>query len=85
MKLFELGQTVATLGALDLGVNLAPYFQRHQTGDWDNVPPEDAQENELSVKEGYRILSSYDVNGQTLWIITECDRSVSTALLPAGY
>jgi hypothetical protein len=25
----------------------------HQWGNWDEVPPEDARENELSVREGF--------------------------------
>jgi hypothetical protein len=56
------------------------------TGDWGEVPPDDARENNLSVKEGYRILSAYRLNTQTkLWLITEADRSVTTFLLPDEY
>lgn len=52
IPLFPLGQVVATPGALDAldrsAVNAADLLQRHQHGDWGNVPPEDAAENELS-------------------------------------
>ena len=87
--LFQLGQLVATPGALDLldcaAVNAAELIYRHQHGDWGNVPAEDAEENVRSVANGWRILSSYGVGGETLWIITEADRSATTLLLPDEY
>jgi len=43
-------------------------------------------ENELSLKHGLRLLSSYPVTEtEKLWIITEADRSVTTLLLPEEY
>ena len=88
--LFELGQIVTTPGALDAletsGVNPLDLIKRHVSGDWGEVPPEDAQENDFSVKEGYRILSAYTVgDGVKIWIITEADRSATTFLLPDDY
>ncbi len=88
--LFSLGQIVATPGALEA---LAPneglgflLLTRHVTGDWGNVCEEDAAENELSIEEGYRILSSYVTPDDTkIWIITEADRSATTLLLPSEY
>jgi len=86
---FDLGQIVATPGALELleraGVNPLTLVRRHVTGDWGEVPPEDARENEFSVENGYRILSSYTVGGEKIWIITEADRSATTLLLPSEY
>ena len=34
---FSLGRTVATPGALALGIDLAPYMRRHHCGDWGEV------------------------------------------------
>ena len=90
IPLFPLGQVVATPGALDAldraAVNAADLLHRHQHGDWGNVPPEDAAENERSVLGGWRILSSYQVTEDIrIWIITEADRSVTTLLLPDEY
>lgn len=86
---FSLGQTVATPGALRVleATNTSPatLLVRHQSGDWGEVPPEDAKENEVSVENGFRILSSYRVGEQRLWIITEADRSVTTILQPEEY
>ena len=87
---FPLGQTVATPGAIEAmeaaGQNPLELFQRHQRGDWGEVCPEDAAENELSVNDGYRLMSVYKLTtGVTIWLITEADRSVSTLLLPEDY
>jgi hypothetical protein len=64
-----------------------PYLERHLSGDWGDLPPEDARENELSAMEGLRrILSSYTLpGGRKVWIITEADRSSITILLPEEY
>lgn len=87
---FRLGRVVATPGALaaftQAGEIPNPYLIRHQAGDWGEVPPEDVQENELSLREGYRLLSAYTLStGVKFWIITEADRSVTTVLLPEDY
>ena len=88
--LFPLGHLVATPGAIELlrsaGEDLLPALvERHRSGDWGDVPPEDARENEFTSRHGFRIVSSYRVAGERLWIITERDRSVTTLLLPSEY
>jgi hypothetical protein len=90
-KLFELGHVVMTAGAAELNVNFAPFLARHAQGDWgDDLDGFDRRQNDTAVKEGYRILSAYDVsveNEETkrIWIITESDRSVTTVRLPSEY
>ena len=88
--LFPLGRLVATPGAIELirsaGEDLLPtLLERHQSGDWGEVSSEDARENEFSVRHGFRVVSSYQVAGERLWIITEADRSTTTLLLPSEY
>ena len=87
--LFPLGQVVATPAVIahltEHRVQLAEYIRRHQCGDWGNVPPEDAGENDFSVLNGLRVLSSYEIVAERVWIITEADRSVTTLLLPSEY
>jgi hypothetical protein len=65
--LFPLGRIVATPGALSLlaatATNPAELLYRHDAGDWGEVPPEDARENERSLKYDFRIVSSYLVGG----------------------
>jgi hypothetical protein len=88
--LFALGQVLATPGALEAlkaaGQRPEEFLNRHIVGDWGEVPPEDARENELSVRQGFRILSAYTLTtGVKMWIITEADRSATTLLLPEEY
>jgi hypothetical protein len=46
----------------------------------------DHKENELSLREGFRLLSAYRLKTrERIWIITEADRSVTTLLLPEEY
>jgi hypothetical protein len=85
-----LGQIVATPGALELldkhAINASDLLWRHQHGDWGDVPPDDAVENDRSACSGLRVLSSYPITKEErLWVITEADRSVTTLLLPSEY
>ena len=94
--LFTLGDCYLTPGVNCLvehyGLSIQSYLQRHQYGDWGTVGKEDAAENELSLKEGYRLLSAYEIQTNDagnktvkICIITEADRSVTTILLPEEY
>ena len=93
---FELGLIVATPGALAAcsNVHLQRCLARHVSGDWGHVGAQDALQNEAALSEGWRVLSSYVIDPtkpcegfgeNTLWIITEADRSVTTFLLPEEY
>jgi len=86
---FSLGQIATTPGALEMqdryGLQLGAYLGRHSRGDWGDLDKEDRAENELSLKEGYRLLSAYNTPAGKLWIITEADRSSTTCLLPEEY
>ena len=88
--LFELGQTVATPGALEslrlAGEDPMSYLRRHVTGDWGDLPHEDIEENERSLEQDLRIFSAYHLrSGVKIYVITEWDRSVTTILLPQDY
>ena len=93
---FSLGQIVATRGVIESvpSARMAECLTRHRRGDWGNVCKEDAAENDLSTREGFRILSAYAIDeskpakghgDNCLWIITEADRSATTFLLPDEY
>lgn len=87
---FSLGQIVATPGALkaldESGESALEFLHRHASGDWGELDEEDKRENELSLAQGFRLLSAYRLrNDEKLWIITEADRSVTTLLLPDEY
>lgn len=90
IPLFPFGQIVATPGALALlkEAKRSPieFLSRHLRGDWGDLCQEDKTENELGLKYGFRLLSSYPVTPTgKLWVITEADRSVTTLLLPEEY
>jgi hypothetical protein len=84
-----LGRVVATPGALKLLTEAREhpfnYLARHATGDWGELCAFDRRQNEIALRDGYRILSSYDFPAGRVWIITEADRSITTILLPEEY
>ena len=85
---FALGRTVITPAALDTlhAEDVDAAMQRHVAGDWGDVSPADWVENELSLNQGFRLLSEYrDRHDRRFWIITEADRSSTTVLLPEDY
>ena len=84
-----LGRVVATPGALNLlsemGKDPFGYITRHATGDWGELCAFDRRQNETALRDGYRVLSSYPIGEERIWIITEADRAVTTILLPEEY
>ena len=91
---FQLGKTVITPGAIDIlakhGTTPESLLQKHQSGDWGDICQEDANLNDEAVGNGDperqgRLLSSYKTGSDTIWVITEWDRSVTTLLLPSEY
>jgi hypothetical protein len=93
---FSLGQIVSTRGALAVCLfeRITCCLARHVTADWGCLDAEDARANNEALITGDRIISAYPINPakpsegfgeNTLWIITEADRSVTTVLLPDEY
>jgi hypothetical protein len=93
---FELGLIVATPGALAVTTleKRRHYLTRHSIGDWGHVCRDDWDANDEAVEDGNRILSAHPIDAakpcegfgeNTLWIITDADRSVTTLLLPDEY
>jgi hypothetical protein len=84
-----LGKVVATPGALKLLMEAGGYpfdlLARHATGDWGDLCPFDLRQNEIALRDGLRVFSSYEVPAGRVWIITEADRSITTILLPEEY
>lgn len=88
VKLFELGRVVATPGALGSisRIEMVDLLMRHASGDWgESCDDEDWAANDAAVAAGTRILSSYNVQGERIWIITEADRSSTCVLKPEEY
>ncbi len=90
MATLELGEVVATPGALEALAEAdqrpLEFLDRHLNGDWGEISTEDWEQNDLSLREGSRVLSAYTLKTSVkIWIITEADRSVTTILLPDDY
>lgn len=95
IPMFSLGHVVATPGALaamrSTSTDPVSLLARHASGDWGDVCDEDKVHNNDAVVAGWRLLSAYSLpvreprHAQTVWIITESDRSVTTFLLPKEY
>ena len=85
---FPSGQIVITTNAQKTlhAEDVQSALARHLRGDWGDCGEEDREENELSLREGFRLLSVYhDRKNVKFWIISEADRSATTILLPDDY
>ena len=86
--LFPLGRLVITpnaKNALQLA-NQTPeeFLDRHSSGDWGDLTPNDATANDEALAYNDQLLSAYDLAiGARIWVLTEGDRSVTTILLPS--
>jgi hypothetical protein len=84
-----LGRVLATPAALKLlleaGVHPFDYLARHATGDWGDLCAFDRRQNEVALRTGERVFSSYETPTGRVWIITEADHYVTTILLPEEY
>jgi hypothetical protein len=76
-----------TLGLLEqTNKSTLEFLSPHLRGDWGEPDQEGKTENELSLKYGYRLMSSYPVTETVkLWIFTEAEHSLTTLLLPEEY
>ena len=94
-QLFPLGRVVMTANLQHTLTEVIPeswdqelktMIDRHVTGDWGDLEEADRQANDGALKAGGRIFSAYHTSsGIKLYVITEADRSYTTALLPEDY
>ena len=88
MTRFEVGRVVITPGVESeiSSEDMCRGMVRHMSEDWGELKEFDWKQNDAAVEYGGRILSRYvSSDGVIFWIITECDRSQTTILLPAEY
>lgn len=88
--LFPTGRVLATRRAgqalVGAGMGGLDLVARHVRGDWGDVGPEGKEENERSLAQGGRIVSSYRLTtGARLWIVTDPGRTRTTILMPDEY
>jgi len=60
-------------------------LNRHENGDWGDLSDDDKHANRDTLDYGARILSSYNVRGDKIWIITDAERENTTIMLPSAY
>lgn len=92
---FLLGDVVATANVAnklesdrDFSEFVDASLARFHEGDWGDMCDEDKRLNEKSLKGSCGRLHGayiYPSTGETIWIITEADRSVTTILFPSEY
>lgn len=87
---FKLGTVVSTPTAIAVlkrhGVTIDSLISRHVTADWGDTCDEDAEMNNAALTNGNRIMSVYELNHQdTIWLITEADRTSTCLLTPQDY
>lgn len=92
--MFKLGKVVSTLGVkslLEEGIisikDLINILHMHNNYDFGDLSEADKELQNNNIKNNIedRIMSVYNINDYTLWIITEWNRSYTTILLPEEY
>ncbi len=98
----DLGAVVATPAAmalleahadqhgLDARTVMLHLVSRHASHDWGTIDAEDAKANTRALIDGTRITSTYTLDDQPIWIITDAEgddgtRQSTTLLLPGDY
>ena len=91
-KKFDMGQIVATPGALEEFPRhlILDAMGRHLAADWSEMSEDDQEANRQATHTGARIFSSYTYDGRRLWVITDAaddngNRCATTFLLPSEY
>lgn len=88
---FEPGHIVMTCGVAELvqqgRLNPNIYLRRHLGGDWGGLDDSDRRWNDAALQSGEgRLFSAYRIDPNLeVWVITECDHSFTTLLLPSEY
>jgi len=93
MAKLELGRTVMTQGVASaiagssaFEAHVSRSMGRYLSQDWGDIDKETGTMNEKALgKKPDRVLAVYKMEGHPewkIWIITECDRSVTTILFP---
>ncbi len=98
MSLFETGTVVMTCGIRDLVYSdkhaeevVQNCLERHCRGDWGDLCEDDKAMNNESLEAEKNgdwadsLFSSYETDVGKIYVITECDRSATTILLPEEY
>ncbi|KAE9541348.1 type I restriction endonuclease subunit M [Ursidibacter maritimus] len=86
-KTVELGQVNATSTVFSiLGKdNVLNLLRRHMRKDWGDIDELDWYQNEQALLMGERVISSYRIENETVFVITGSDRSYTTIMMAYEY
>lgn len=66
------------------GTDIAPYLNRHLSGDWGDICDDDKNANNHAASSGGMILSTYQIATKSkIWTLT--DAGTTTIMLPCEY
>lgn len=85
---FDLGRIVTTPGAREALTedDTLKALVRHMSEDWGDLGEVDRRLNDAALECGDRLFSRFiSDSGESFYVITEADRSVTTILLPDEY
>lgn len=89
LPIFELGQLAITPAAIacleQAGVSVFQLLARHAAADFGDLCADDIRANLQAITSGARILSSYQVGNEKVYLITEGSRETTTTLLAREY
>lgn len=92
MPLLNIGKLVMTVGIKDAADGSKTYsnelvscVERYISYDWGDLCEDDKVSNQEALRNGNRILGAYNTSKGKVYIITECDRSVTTVLFASEY
>lgn len=88
----RLGQLVTTTRIYDsmdehpdFAEEVKQCLERYLHMDWGELSEEDWRTNQDAIIHNERLFAAYHTSLGKIWIITECDRSVTTILFPDEY
>ena len=89
---FEVGAIIVTTGIHErckedpeFNRFVASSLSRHSVGDWGDLSEVDEAANNNALKIGGRLFSKYKQGDDSIYIITEADRSMTTILFAEEY
>ncbi|OOF59799.1 hypothetical protein BKL49_02845 [Rodentibacter myodis] len=84
---FPLGKVVQTIAVSEIlsDNDIHQLIRKQSNYDWGNVCQSDWLLNDLGANGQGRVVSSHTVNGETVFVITEADRSSTTIMFSYEY
>ncbi len=83
---FDSGQLIITPLAKNLmqrySIDPQRLLERHCSGDWGDQSYEDMEAWDIALKEGFSLISVYEVGDEEVWLVTDVERLATVFLSP---